>query len=219
VPLSAQIIDYEFRSLSHEIDPRWLMGFAAAVGDARAEFFDTARPAGLIAHPLFPIALEWPTYLLVVRELIGLGLSSEDAMMGTPLDHEVTLYRTIRPGQTLTTSVAVRGVHPHPQGSTVSMEWTTTRGGGALVARASARFLFPGAPLAGSAAGIDGRVDDTTIDLRTRGARGPASDDLVTRRGRRRLGAAAAHVFGECSNSSTPIPSRSVVSVPTSAAR
>ncbi len=218
MPLSAKIVDYEFRPLSHEIDQRWTMGFAAAIGDARPEFIDTSRPDGVTAHPLFTIALEWPVYLLVVRDLISLGLSGEDAMLATPLDHEVTLYRTIRPGHTLNTSVAVLGVQRHAQGSTIALEWTTTRGNGVMVARTTSTLLFPGVPLAGSPTGVDLRSPDAVIDLRSPVATITGAGALsrhgfdqvgeqVSRRGRRRLGVAVAHVFGECANMWNPVHS------------
>ncbi len=224
VPLSAQIVDYEFRPLSHEIDQRWTMGFAAAVGDARPEFIDTSREDGVIAHPLFTIALEWPVYLLVVRDLIGLGLSREDAMMATPLDHEVTLYRTIRPGQTLNTAAAVLGVQHHAQGSTIAIEWTTTRGNGGIVARSTSTLLFPGVPLASGPAGLDLRSPDAVIDLRSpvatiTGAGAhllhgfDGGGEQVSRRGRRRLGTAVAHVFGECANMWNPVHSDRAVAI------
>jgi len=208
VSLSAQIVDYEFRPLTHEIDNRWLMGFCAAVGDARDEFFDTSRPTGIIAHPLFSLALEWPAYLLVVRELIGLGLGKEDAMLATPIDHEVTLYRSIWPGHSLTTIPAVRGVQSNAAGAIIVLEMTTTRGNGALVARSTSRVLFPGVGLAGSPIGVDPRRTESIVDLRVPDPLSIAvhtGTGVKLKRGRRRLGAAAAHVFGECSGMWNPL--------------
>ena len=206
--LSAQIIDYEFRPLTHEIDTRWLMGFSAAVGDARDEFFDTGRPSGIIAHPLFSLALEWPAYLLVVRELIGLGLDREDAMLATPLDHEVTLYRSIWPGHSLTTIPAVRGVQSNAAGAIIVLEMTTSRGNGALVARSTSRVLFPGVALSGAAVGLDPHRTESIVDLRVPDPLSMAvhtGTGVELKRGRRRLGAATAHVFGECSGMWNPL--------------
>lgn len=41
-----------------EIDARWLMAYAAALGETAPEYFDTTRPAGILAHPLFPVCYE-----------------------------------------------------------------------------------------------------------------------------------------------------------------
>jgi acyl dehydratase len=208
VSLSAQIVDYEFRPLTHDIDTRWLMGFCAAIGDARDEFFDTNRPSGIVAHPLFSLALEWPAYLLVVRELIGLGLGKEDAMLATPIDHEVTLYRSIWPGHSLTTIPAVRGVQASSGGAIIVLEMTSTRANGALVARSTSRVLFPGVALAGSPIGLDPRRTESIVDLRVPDPLSIAvhtGTGVEIKRGRRRLGAAAAHVFGECSGMWNPL--------------
>jgi len=200
VPVSSSIIDYEFRPLSHQIDQRWLMAFAAAVGDARPEFLDTVRPGGIIAHPLFTLAVEWPAFLLIARELIGLGLSQQEAMAAVPLDYDIVLHRTIRPGETLATASAVLAVQPHVEGTAVTMEWTSANGVGSLVAKSRSTILFPGVPIAGRPARLQVREPeplDTGDDGEGR--------QRHTQRGRRPLGTAAAHVFAECSGIWNPI--------------
>ena len=47
----------------HEIDARWLMAYAAALGENAPEYFDTTRPDNILAHPLFPVCYEWPLAL------------------------------------------------------------------------------------------------------------------------------------------------------------
>ena len=57
----------------HEIDARWLMAYAAALGETAAEYFDTTRPDGITAHPLFPVCYEWPLALELRAALDELG--------------------------------------------------------------------------------------------------------------------------------------------------
>jgi len=47
----------------HAVDARWLMAYAAALGETAPEYLDTTRPGGLLAHPLFPVCYEWPLAL------------------------------------------------------------------------------------------------------------------------------------------------------------
>ena len=41
-----------------EVDARWTMAYAAALGDVMPCYMDTV--GGVIAHPLFPVCIEWP---------------------------------------------------------------------------------------------------------------------------------------------------------------
>jgi len=38
-----------------EIDARWLMAYAASLGETSPRYFDTGTPAGPLAHPLFSV--------------------------------------------------------------------------------------------------------------------------------------------------------------------
>ena len=41
-----------------EVDARWTMAYAAALGDVMPCYMDTV--GGVIAHPMFPVCIEWP---------------------------------------------------------------------------------------------------------------------------------------------------------------
>ena len=42
------------------IDARWLMAYAAALGETDDRYFDTGATGGPAAHPLFAVCYEWP---------------------------------------------------------------------------------------------------------------------------------------------------------------
>src|SRR5947207_3351704 len=42
------------------VDARWLMAYAAALGETDPRYYDTRAPGGPVAHPLFPVCYEWP---------------------------------------------------------------------------------------------------------------------------------------------------------------
>ena len=52
---SSGIVGATVGPLDQGIDARWLMAYAAALGEMAAEYLDTTRPAGIVAHPLFPV--------------------------------------------------------------------------------------------------------------------------------------------------------------------
>ena len=46
-----------------EIDTRWVMSYAAGLDDYLPCYMDTCRAEGIVAHPLFPVCIEWPVML------------------------------------------------------------------------------------------------------------------------------------------------------------
>ena len=47
---------------ANEIDARWLMSYAAGLGDPAPAYFDT-EANDVIGHPMFSVCLEWPPIL------------------------------------------------------------------------------------------------------------------------------------------------------------
>jgi hypothetical protein len=81
--------------LVQEIDARWLMAYAAALGDVHAEYLDTTRPEGVIGHPVFPVCYEWP----LAVELRASALPESIAVRSVHATHDVTLHRPLRAHQ------------------------------------------------------------------------------------------------------------------------
>jgi acyl dehydratase len=207
-------VDAAFRPRTHEIDDRRLMAFAACVGDARPELIDTARPGGVVAHPLFPVVYEWRSMLDVAGELRQRGMNWEEAQAATPLDYDVRWFATVRAGAHLEVSVQVDEARSSPDGATLTIVTTAVDAAGGPVSRSRVHVLFPESKLegeprtrsgpgvpAGDAAGDPATGDASVVDLRAAWS----NPDAVIRRGRRRVGTPAAHVFSECSGIWNPV--------------
>ena len=79
--------------LVQEIDARWLMAYAAALGDVHADYLDTTRPEGVIGHPIFPVCYEWP----LAVELRASALSERIVVAASTLPTS-PLHRRARAG-------------------------------------------------------------------------------------------------------------------------
>jgi acyl dehydratase len=104
-----------------EIDARWLMAYAAALGETAPEYFDTTRPAGILAHPLFPVCYEWPLAL----ELRATALSAEIAVRSVHATHDLRLHRPPRPGDRLRTTATIVSAEPRPPGAYILTRFET----------------------------------------------------------------------------------------------
>jgi acyl dehydratase len=101
--------------LVQEIDARWLMAYAAALGDVHAEYLDTTRPEGVIGHPIFPVCYEWP----LAVELRASALSERIAVRSVHATHDLRLHRRARAGDRLSTTATVISSEPRAPGAYV----------------------------------------------------------------------------------------------------
>lgn len=104
VPLSSKIVGRKSRRLRQDVDERWLMSYAAALGDTAPCYMDTTNE--LSAHPLFPVCLEWPV-ILDGRQIEDSEMSSDELARGVHATHDVIIHRPLRPGTYFTDSTIV----------------------------------------------------------------------------------------------------------------
>lgn len=121
MPLDAAMLGQTTRAITHPVDARWLMAYAAGLGDLNPRYMDTAA-GPVIAHPVFPVCLEWPV-ILTSRELKGYeNVSRAEAARGVHAAHDLHIYRPIQAGDELTTSATIIGLDAIRPGA-----WQMTR--------------------------------------------------------------------------------------------
>lgn len=107
--------------LIQEIDARWMMAYAAGLGETDPLYLDTLRPGGIAAHPMFAVCYEWP----LAVESRSRQLGDEVALRGVHATHDVTLHRPVRAGDRLTTTATVIAVAPRRAGAYVLTRYET----------------------------------------------------------------------------------------------
>jgi len=115
MPIESSIVGSAGVPMVSEIDARWTMAYAAALGDALPYYMDTTR--GVIAHPMFPVCFEWPVQV-AMRALLqkSASLTRDEAMRAVHATHDAILYRAIRPPERLSTQLTVAGVERRKPG-------------------------------------------------------------------------------------------------------
>ncbi len=196
-------------SVEHTVDERRLRAFAAGVGDLSAPLFDLDSPDGIVAHPVFPVVLEWP---LVVAGPPGLGLDDDAVHAGLHVSHEIAWRRPIRPGDTLRTTGRVETLEQRSAGILAVFVFATTGADGEPVVESRQGVLYRGSTLPAGAAVVDASSDDasaasTADDL---GARPPRPTPLDAAEPFQevasfRVEEADATVYSECSGIWNPI--------------
>lgn len=113
MPLKSSLVGWRSAPATVEVDARWTMAYAAGLGESASCYLDTLRPGGIIAHPLFPVCVEWNTRPTAT----SLGLTDVEAARGVHYGQDLTLHRPIRPGRPVTTVSQVVAATRHRAGA------------------------------------------------------------------------------------------------------
>jgi len=105
------------------VDWRRTTNFAAALGDANPVYFDDTRFGGVVAHPVFPVAVTWPVTLHLDRYLAATSFPVELMAMQVHHTEHIVLHRPIQPEQALHVAGTVAAILPHRAGTRVILRY------------------------------------------------------------------------------------------------
>lgn len=204
MPLRTASIGQATEALRHQVDARWLMAYAAGIGDLNPRYLDTLDGT-VVAHPVFPVCLEWPV-ILASRELPGFDqLTPAERTRGVHAAHDLHLYRPIRAGDVLSTRathVALRRIKP---GAALLTRLDTVDADGNPVCRTYQLSI---------SRGVDVQGTDPAIDAQPPAPEPAASADTGSvRRVDIPVPAGAAHVYTECARIWNPIHTDRAVAI------
>ncbi|MEL6982671.1 MAG: MaoC/PaaZ C-terminal domain-containing protein [Actinomycetota bacterium] len=179
----------------HPVDERWIMAYAASIDDLSPRHLDTTTGAGVVAHPVFPVCVEWPAIVAARTAYEDHDVSPAEVRTGVHATHDLTIHRTIRPGDQLSTSLETVGVVGIRPGALVTSRLRTVDRDGRLVASTTQDGIHLGVP----ARGVDRPDPDppTAIDGVDRSG-DPIEHTIAIDGGR-------AHLYTECARIWNPI--------------
>ena len=193
MPLSSTVVGKHTRRFRHEADVRWLMAYAAALGERSPVYFDTTK--ALRAHPLFPVCFEWPV-VLDGRHIEGSSaLTDEERGRGVHATHDLAIHRPIVAGEELFTVGTVIGAEQRKAGAYQMTRLDTVDSRGEPVCTTYQGGLMRGVQLSGG-----DRWTEPVPPLPTRGG-APALQGASTIDVPRGL----AHTYTECARIWNPI--------------
>jgi len=134
MPLSTKLVGASTEAITHDVDARWIMAYAAGLGDGNPRYLDTAANT-VVAHPVFPACLEWPVILTTRRPPGYEAVTAAEGTRGVHAAHDLHLYQPIRAGARLTTSATVIGLKRIKPGAAQMTRLDTVDESGALVCR------------------------------------------------------------------------------------
>ena len=133
MPLSTAIVGQSTAPIEHAVDARWVMAYAAALSDLNPRMMDTTAATPVIAHPVFPVCVEWPVVLAAGRLPGSERATRAEAARGVHAAHDLHIHRPIRAGDRLATVGEVVGLAAIKPGAAQTTRLTTRDAAGEVV--------------------------------------------------------------------------------------
>ncbi|HVH04562.1 MAG TPA: MaoC/PaaZ C-terminal domain-containing protein [Myxococcota bacterium] len=193
MPYPSAIVGETTAPIDHDVDTRWLLAYAAVLDATEPILSDPRHPGGIVAHPLFPVCLEWDSMLALRRQIGRAELTRDEAARGVHAMHDLHLHRAIRPGARFTTIATIVSAEERRAGTFEIVRLDTRDAGGAAVATTYMSSIFRGVPLDGAPRAV---------------AEVPAPPEPMTgsaERAARDLPANLGHTYTECARIWNPI--------------
>jgi acyl dehydratase len=121
--LSSRFVGTPLKDYHTEITWRQTINFAAAVDDNNDSYMDDEREGGIIAPPMFSVAVTWRILGRIWEYIEAKDFPLE--VLVTQVHHTEALefHRALRPGDRLTVKGQVAAILPHRAGTRVVMRF------------------------------------------------------------------------------------------------
>ena len=162
--IDSAFVGTQFSPYQTVVQARQTTNYAAAIGERDACYFDDIRPEGVIAHPVFPVAVTWPITLHPDRYLRDSRFPLELMAMQVHHSEDIALHHPVRPGQILTVAGTVAAILPHRAGTRVVMRYAAADDGGRPVFTEHIGALLRGVRCSDDGRSLPGLPDEPPPD-------------------------------------------------------
>lgn len=128
--LTSDFVGAALKEYTCIVNARSTMNYAAAIGDANPFYFNDERPEGIIAPPLFPVALTWPIVENITDYLEAQGFPEEILFTQVHYSEHLSIHRPVTPGSNLKIKGAIAAIEPHRAGTYVITRFDAQDTGG-----------------------------------------------------------------------------------------
>lgn len=115
--LSSEFVGTRLKSRQTKVDWRATTNYAAAISDHNPAYFDDNAPAGIIAHPMFAVAVTWPILEKIWEYIDAPDFPMQVIATQVHYTEQLVLHRPMRPGDSLTIDGEIAAILPHRAGT------------------------------------------------------------------------------------------------------
>jgi acyl dehydratase len=131
MPLNKEFIGREFPPLSATVTLEALQNYARAYNDGNPRYFDPTAPGGILAPPMFGVAVTW----MSVVGAVGDPALGADLLRLLHADQDMEFLAPLRPGDEIITVARVASIEARPGGEAMALELNSRSRAGAPVLR------------------------------------------------------------------------------------
>ncbi|MBW1792573.1 MAG: MaoC family dehydratase N-terminal domain-containing protein, partial [Deltaproteobacteria bacterium] len=151
--ISQDLVGSPLRPYCIEVSWRNTMNYAAAIDDHNPHYFDDERESGVVAPPMFSVAVTWP-----ISERIEEYINTEDLsrqIMDTKLHYteHLEFHRIIKPCDKVTIQGEIAAIFPHRDGTHLVVRYEAIQDEGTSVFTEHIGFFLRGVKCTGSGRG------------------------------------------------------------------
>ena len=124
--LDRKFVGTAIKAYKTRVTWRQTTNFAAAIQDANACYLNDECEGGLVSHPLFPVAVNWPIIENISEYIVDKDFPQEVFSTGVHYTEHLILHRLIKPKDRLTINGQIAAILPHRAGCHFIGEFTAT---------------------------------------------------------------------------------------------
>ena len=156
--IDTSIVGFALSPMEREVSWRDTMNYAAAVGDLDPRYLDDTREGGVVAPPLFAVAVTWPL-VTALSEGLGDALRPEIVATMVHASERLVFHRPIRPRDRLRLTGRVAALVSTPAGAHLVLRIDAADAGGSPVFTELNGAIFRGVACKGEDRGRESLPD------------------------------------------------------------
>jgi len=121
--ISSRFVGAPLKPMETQITWRQTTNYAAALGDANPRYLDDERPEGIVASPMFCVAVTWPISERIWEYIEAPDFPSQIVTTQVHYTEHLQLHRLVRPDDRLTLRGRLTAILPHKAGTLMVLRY------------------------------------------------------------------------------------------------
>jgi len=117
--LNSELNGTHLRDYETSVNWRDIMNYSAAIGDANPRYFDDESSNGIIAHPIYPVAISWNIIGRIQEFIVSEKFPTELLLSQVHYTEHLEIHQPLSPGLELVIKGQIVAILPHRAGTHV----------------------------------------------------------------------------------------------------
>jgi hypothetical protein len=151
--LNSELSGTHLRDYETSVNWRDIMNYSAAIGDANPRYFDDESSNGIIAHPIYPVAISWNIIGRIQEFIVSEKFPTELLLSQVHYTEHLEIHQPLSPGLELVIKGQIVAILPHRAGTHVIIRLVAREKEGAPVFTEHIGAMLRGVECIGSGSG------------------------------------------------------------------